>query len=161
MKFIPYEIRYEESYLFSIETPQKPDSPLQEWITRSINEAMEAVKLLHAPRRGESGEKGEPYVTRWECMFTRGQGPGTPEEEDLSKIEFGRDYIVFGILHSGAESKDQLSKEELEELRDSTAEKIERLRDPTDPGKMALVILQDCTVNRQIFPGYRGIELLW
>jgi hypothetical protein len=157
MRFIPYRILEGEHYLYSIETPAKPDSLLRPRIENSINEAMEAVKYRYSPRRGDSAQDIEEghkvYDTRWRVEVTKERGAGNPGSEELPVLERGGSYIIFGIVQSDPEDKDQLSEQELENLRDRTAEHINYLRDPGEEGAIALVILQDCTVSRHVIPG--------
>jgi hypothetical protein len=168
MRFVSYRINWGENYLFSIETQSKPDSLLKERIESSINEAMEAVKNTYKPKGGDSAQDIEEghrvYDTRWRVEVTKERGEDNSGSEELPVLERGGRYILFGIVQSGPEAGDRLSEQELEALRVRTAEHITYLINlkPEYCPKIALVLLQDCTVSRQVFPGgYSGPLILW
>lgn len=157
MNFVTYEIKEGEHYLFSIGSRIKPDSLLREAIERTINEAMEEVKHIDTGSRRTPPDP-DKYNTRWSCQITHEPGGQETGSGEIEPLKFDTNYLIFGLIQSG-ETGDRLSEEELEELRVSTAEKIDMIREPEDMGKIALVILQDGTVTRQIFPGYNRIYI--
>lgn len=149
MKFITYEIKGGEHYLFSIGSRVKPDSLLRERIEASINEAMEAVKYTHVPTSWGSPSKPGQYDTRWKVEISQTQKEEDSGSEDIPEIDSKKNYLIFEIV----QSEDRLEEEELKALQFRTAENFSYLRDPQDRGKIGLVILQDCTVKRIVIPG--------
>ena len=159
MKFVKYETKEGENYLFSIGTKAYPDKKIKERIREQIDTAMAAVGYKPNEQgllnQGYSQEDIDNYKTRWGVIVTHEPGERATGEATLPALEMNHNYLMFGILDDG-----EYTDEQLDQVQQETAEMIQAARAPSDTGKTAFVALRNCTIDRQVMSGYKQL-LVW
>lgn len=131
MKYYIYEIDPTRTYGFTIGSRLRPDTEFREQVRNQIDQAMKMFDR-------ESTETHSIAIVQ-DYEFSETGLPTVPE------LKGGSQYLIFAILYSAPDSAESLSDLELELFRNEVARMIET--GMGDSAKIALILLQDCSVS--------------